>query len=157
MKKTVKKNKDFIFNFYNIKLDIFIDPTVYSESDIEYITYIVSILSRDIYIDKTYVLYENTKYTKTFMYEYGWNELCEIIQINKNRKKITKYENELLYGIYEQMIAQYILLCLSCDFDYDVSCIDIKIQPKTKINMRCIPDTYCEWEKYPGKWQTWQQ
>ena len=114
MKKTVKKNKDFIFNFYNIKLDIFIDPTVYSESDIEYITYIVSILSRDIYIDKTYVLYENTKYTKTFMYEYGWNELCEIIQINKNRKKITKYENELLYGIYEQMIAQYILLCLSC-------------------------------------------
>lgn len=156
LKLDLNKKYDLIFNFYNVKLDLYIDPTVFSNEDIENITNIVKTLAAEISIDKTYVLSKDSKYVKTFMYEDGWNELCNIMVETNFGKNLNKFENLILYDIYDQMVSSYILMCLDLEFNYDTTYINIKLQPKTKLDVECEIDTYNEWKRYPGKWQTWK-
>lgn len=62
-------------------------------------------LSREIVIDKTYVDYKGTKYEKTFMYEDGWNSLCELVMKTKFGKKATRDEDARLRESYKAMIV----------------------------------------------------
>jgi len=106
MKTAINQSDDnnlmFVFKFACV--DVHADPEMYDEEQIDLLIQRVELLSKEIYIDKTYVDYEGTKYEKTFMYEDGWNNLCNLVKKTKYGKKATKDEDDQLRESYKAMI-----------------------------------------------------
>lgn len=147
------ETRDLIFTFKYAKVEVDVDPDVYSDEDLVLIQQQVDMLSKEINVDKTYVDYKGTKYEKTFMYEDGWKQLCKLAEKTKYGKNATKAQNEKLADSYRAMIIQYVFLALE-DLGYDTSAICLRIVPKTSFMVEIYADNI-KHDNYPGKWQTW--
>ena len=145
---------DLVFTFKKCKVDIDIDNDIFDEDEIKKITQAVKVFSKEISIDKSFVGYAGTKYVKTFILEDGWKNLCKIAFKAHCNKKFTKEEYFTLYESYKLLIVFYIYQCLE-DIGYDVEGINLEVKKNSNFISNTTIDTYQEWKRYPGKWQTW--
>lgn len=110
-------------------------------------------MSKQIWIDKTYVRFEGTRYRNTFLREEGWNDLQEYIW-SKKRSNVTRHL--VLRRAFEQMIAVY-MDHVATLLGYDPSRIEFSVDPESDIKLQLVKDTAKEWLTYPGPWQDWPE
>lgn len=151
-----KKDNNFelLVVFRNVDVNIIVDSDMYDEEESDKIVKIVEIASKNIYIDKSYVAYEGTKYEKTFFKEAGWNEFKKLLEKTGFGKKCTVRDKIEIGAVYAIMIQCYLYQFLE-DFGYDSSGICIELEEGTKYNVEVYKDETTGWKGYPGKWQTW--
>ena len=145
---------DLIFTFKYCCMDVVCDEDMYDKEQIKEIKRIVAHLSKEIMIDKSYVSYEGTKFEKTFIREEGWNELCKLVYKTRWGNRCTKTQNLVILEAYKAFIEYYLYQCLT-DLGWDCDGINIDMAPDTKFMSEVEVDEIKAWEKYPGKWQTW--
>ena len=154
-----RKNKksehhDYILTFKNMCIDCRLDFDMFSQQERQDILNILRIMSREISIDKSYVQYKGTKYTKTFISESGWVELCSLLSQTHLGKKTTKHQMLELTESYIAMAICYLYQIFE-DFGYDTSEIFLEFRDGSYFNTEIVEDKIREWEKYPGDWRTW--
>lgn len=136
------------------KVKVHVADELFDENEIKEIEFAVSSFSREIKIDKTYVAFDDSKYEKHFLTEHGWKKLCKLLKKTKFGHKATTEENEIIQTAYYLMIISYIYMCLK-DIGYDSDGIYLEIPEKSIYMVEVYKDTYNEYSRYPGKWQTW--
>lgn len=156
-RKRTKKSQpiDWIFIFKYAVMDVSCDPEMYNENDQKKIQQIVRQLCKEIWIDKTYVDFEENKHEKIFMLEKGWNKLCKLVTATYDQKSLTRAQNDELLEAYKLMIICYLNMCLT-DLGYDISGICIQMQEGCRFMSEVQLDTMQAWQNYPGRWQTWE-
>ena len=81
-----------------IKVEV--NPVVYSEDEIKEVHDIVNHMMEHVYLDKTYVVYEGTRWKDAFIVEDTWYKFCRLIV-------------DTHFGRYAgEKINDYILVCL---------------------------------------------
>ena len=154
--KTKKWNGEIVYAFKDVCADFDMNPSVYGEKDAKKIAEILDSLTKEIWIDKTYVDFKGTKFEKTFMYEEGWDALRELVLDTDYGKRCTKYQRETIDGAYREMLIEYIRMVFD-DMGWDVENLAFSIDDKTPFKVEYYPDVAEEWKRYPGKWQTWPE
>ena len=89
------------------------------------------------------------------MTEKGWNSLIRLLKSTKYGKSATAKQHETLQTSYYLMIISYIYMCLET-IGYDSAGIYLSIEDKSLYIVEVRQDTYKEYARYPGKWQTWK-
>ena len=113
------------------------------------------VCSKHIYIDKTYVDFEGTKYKKTFLREDGWKELCDLVFKTKFGNKCKKDDNDRMLEAYSSIIVCYLYQALS-DLGFDVKNIHLEIADQSRFMVEFHKDVCEEWKTYVGPWQSWK-
>ncbi len=149
-----KQVPDYLFEFKYCNFDVTFEEGQYTEKEQKEIKDLVFEIGNHIFIDKSYVDFKGSKYEKTFMREQGWNELCALLQKTKLGKYATKVENSTLMICYTMMIQCYVYIFLD-DLGIDVNNLCVELAENTGFLTHVEEDTSKAWEKYPGKWQTW--
>lgn len=139
--------------FKHVEMQCDCNPSEYDEDEANKITYVVSQLTREISIDRTYVDYQGTKYEKTFITEEGWNGLCQLLSDTAYGKKADREDNEALQEMYKLMIVQYVYQCLE-DLGYQIEDIHLEVANDARFMVEILEDKTTD--NYPGKWQTWE-
>lgn len=154
--KTKKWNGEIVYVFKDVHADFDMNPNVYGEKDAKKIMEILDSLTKEIWIDKTYVDFKGTKFEKTFMYKEGWDALRELVLDTDYGKRCTKYQRETIDGAYKEMLIEYIRMVFD-DIGWNVENLAFFIDDKTPFKVEYYPDVAEEWKRYPGKWQTWPE
>ena len=144
---------DLIFKFEDVPVICHADPSVYTDDDIENLTFVVSTICREILIDKSYVAFDGNPYEKTFMKDDGWRELCEIVEKSGYGRRKMKNHAEVNEA-YRAMIICYIEQVFD-DLGYDCDNFQFELPKDAEFKISYLKDSTCEWKYYPGKWQTW--
>lgn len=142
----------YIFRYCHIKVACSMG---YNLEECKQIQNIVNQLSKKIIIDKSYVDYKGTKYTKTFITESGWNVLKNLVLKTKLTKNCSKYQHHVIQTSYELLIISYIYQCLQ-DLSYNILQISLSIENNASMMSEVQFDTIKSWKNYPGKWQLWK-
>lgn len=112
-------------------------------------------MASEIWIDKTYVNFEGTKYKSAFLKEEGWNELLRFVwKAKRGRGGIAA--KAILRQAFEQMIEGYMEHVAGL-LGYDESKIQFTVDPDSEIKVWLVKDTAAEWLTYPGPWQDWPE
>lgn len=152
-KKKKQSGKKLLLVFKYAKIFTDANPEIYDEQQQKIIQKIANEASKEIYIDKTYVAYKDSKYEKTFISEEGWNALYDLICMTKFGKQVSNDQNQLMQDSYKAIIVQYVYQFLE-DMGYDISNIFVDILSNTKFMVQIRE---CEInDNYPGKWQSWE-
>ena len=146
-------NVDLLFTFKYVCIACHVHDSV-PEEEQEEIKNAVKHLSREMWIDKSYVEFKENKHEDTFMLEDGWNELCALVIQTKCGQNATKQQNAMMQESFNLMILCYAYLFLE-NLGYDTDDIVLEIAPNGKYMIEYEEDTIQEWKHYPGKWQTW--
>lgn len=86
--------------FRDVDMEIVINHDAFTKEQADEILDIVNIASKNIYIDKSYVAYEGTKYEKVFFKEDGWNEFKLLLLKTTYGSKCTKNQKSELSTVY---------------------------------------------------------
>lgn len=132
----------------NLNADAFSDEQVARAEDA------VQQLSREIWIDKTYVDFEGTKFEKTFLTESGWNALKKLVMETGYGLAATKVQRFAMDEAFRCMAVAYMKLAFE-DLGWDVDEMEFYTD-ETDFDVEYYPDVAEEWRRYPGKWQTWE-
>ena len=87
-KKSINLNLRFEIHYADINASV--DNEMYTDEEIKQIHYIVANGSKHIYIDKTYVDFKDTPYSKIFLTENGWKHMCNLVLKTDFGKNCTK-------------------------------------------------------------------
>jgi hypothetical protein len=154
--KTKKWDGEIVYAFKDVRIDFDMNPDVYGENDAEKISKTLTVVSKEIWIDKTYVDFKGTKFKKTFLLEDGWNSLRELVLDTDYGKRCTKYQRNIIDGVYREMIVEYIRMVFD-DMGWDVENLAFSVDDKIPFKVEYYPDVAEEWKRYPGEWQTWPE
>lgn len=147
------KYGDLIFTFKFACIDFVVNEETYSTDDCKQIRQILSTLTREITIDKSYVDFKDNRHDKVFMTEYGWNALCKLAI--DTRRKATQKQNDTKIESYSMIILSYLYQALE-DFGYDTDEIYLEVAEDSYFMVEFEYDETSAWKSYPGKWQSWK-
>lgn len=145
---------DLIFKFSKINFSISFNNEVFSKKDQKRLKSLILNTIDEIWIDRSYVDYNGTKYENTFILEDGWNTVCTLAIKHMYLKTATIDEIEMLYESFAIIICCYVYQLLS-DAQFDIENIYIDIKHKSKFLVEIAYDKDKPYLHYKGKWQTW--
>ena len=154
MKKRIPTSTDIEITISYANVKAYVYDEIFDDDEADKIQKAVVAFSREISIDKTYVAYKGTKYENTFLTEKGWKNLCKLLHDTDFGKNASAKQHEILQTSYYLMIISYIYMCLK-EIGYESDGIVLELQEKSTYMVQIKPDTYKEYKRYPGKWQTW--
>lgn len=156
-KKPAKKEKpriDLIFHFVDPKVEIELEDGWFDEDSEKELLDLINGLKKSIWIDKTYVGFDESKYSDVFLTEDGWKHLCEMIVISGFCKFLPKVGQEQLAEAYSIMVVCYLYgEVIKRGWDHE----HIKITPSEDDDIEAeiyIDETPNDsWKDYKGTWQ----
>ncbi len=145
---------DLMFEFSDVKFFVIANPDVYDDDEVAKIEEIVNVMSRKIYIDKSYVDFPENKHNDTFLELEGWENVCKLVKRTKYGKISTEAADSLLHEAFKLMALGYMYDTLE-KFGYDIEYITLDLLSRSGIMVRFYKDSIQEWKHYPGPWQDW--
>lgn len=145
---------DIILEFNNIKLFVLVEPDTYTNSEIQKIENTVAIMSKRIFIDKSYVDFPENKHKDVFIEYNGWKNLCKLLKKTKYCKEMSSITNNVLNDTFKVIVIAYIYHVLEI-FGYDIENISVDFMLDCELSVKFHKDTVKEWKYYPGPWQDW--
>lgn len=114
----------------------------------------INTLTKEIWIDKSYVIFSENKYSNTFIPLKSWNKLVNLLKKTNYGKNATKSDKYKLQHIYSCLILTYVYNCLFL-MGYNIYDIYLGIATQPFV-IEFYYDGIQEWKQYPGKWQNWK-
>ena len=151
-----KDNDDFdlMFEFDDVKMFVIANPDMYDDDDVAKIEEIVDVMSKRIYIDKSYVDFPENKHQDVFLELEGWENVCKLVKRTKYGKITTESADSLLHEAFKMMAIAYMYDVLE-KFGYDIDGITLDVLNDYGIAVKFYKDGIQEWKHYPGPWQDW--
>jgi len=146
---------EIVYVFRHVCVDCSLNPDVYGEDEKQKALLILRELTKEIWIDKTYVEFKGTKFEKTFLLEEGWNALRDLVVDTDFGQKCTKRQRGMMDRTFRSMLPGYFEMMFA-DLGWDVDNMDFEIADDTPLDVEYMKDTAEEWKRYPGKWQAWE-
>jgi hypothetical protein len=75
----IPEKPNLIINIKNLKCEVDADPEMHSEDDIERLQGIIDVMTRDIWIDRTYVAFKGNRWKDAFINEEMWYKYTKAI------------------------------------------------------------------------------
>lgn len=149
-----KKRVDLIFHFIDPKVEIELEDGFFDEDSEKELVDLVNDLKKSIWIDKTYVGFDESKYSDVFLTVEGWKHLCELLVISMFGKLLPDAAQEQIVEAYTIMIICYLYgEIIKRGWDHE----HIKITPKMDEDIDAeiyVDDTPNDsWKDYTGTWQ----
>lgn len=149
-----KNDFDLMFEFDDVKFFVIANPDVYDENDVAKIEEIVSIMSKRIYVDKSYVDFPENKHQDVFLELEGWENICKLVKRTKYGTIVSAASDTLLYDAFKQIAIAYMYTILE-KYGYDIDNITLDTINGNGIMVKFFKDSIQEWKHYPGPWQDW--
>lgn len=149
-----KERVDLIFHFIDPKVEIELEEGFFDDDSEKEVVDLINNLKKSIWIDKTYVGFETSKYSDVFLTVEGWEHLCELLAISVFGKFLPDAAQEQIAEAYSIMIMCYLygeLIKRGWDHEH------IKISPNmseeidAEIYLDSTPND--SWKDYTGTWQ----
>jgi hypothetical protein len=102
-------------------------------------------MSKNIYIDKTYVHFKKTKWKDAFIKEKSWNKLCKLIVDTNFLENASEYEERCIMESIAVLSITYLYQIL-CKYGYDVQYIDISIKQNSEFKVIYEIDDRKSWD-----------
>lgn len=149
-----KPRIDLIFHFVDPKVDIEIEDGWIDEDSEKELVDLINDLKKSIWIDKTYVGFNGSKYSDVFLTEDGWKHLCEMIIISGFGRVLPQVGQEQLAEAYQIMIVCYLYgEIIKRGWNHE----HVKITPTEDKDIEVeiyLDETPNEsWRDYKGTWQ----
>lgn len=148
--KNSKKNlsderPNLIINISGLKCHVEINDEIYSEKDKKDIEKIIKHMSKDIWIDKTYVSYKGSRWKNSlFTNEELWYDFCKMVIKTDLGKRGTKKDKELIVNSLVMIGISYLYLSVA-NFGYDTENINICPKESTKFKSMYEMDDRTSW------------
>lgn len=145
----------------NLEFDIQFDNDFFSNKDKKQIKNTLDMITKTIYIDKSYVESSKNKHNNTFLVENGWELLKQTIIESEFGIKLSKSNQEMLVETISTMAKCYVYSLLINYYEHDYPNINeyIHISPSltSKFDVIICKDTSNEWKSYKGDWTQWEK
>lgn len=127
---------ELIICIKNSRISIEVNPEVYDDYDFKEIRRIVKGMSREIWIDKTYVAYKGSRWENAFIVEKNWYKLTQLIWETELGKNVTADEKEeidqsiMVIGLtyLYQVLESYGYECEHIDLSYIIDSFTVEYQ-----------------------------
>ena len=152
---TIKKPRiDLIFHFLDPKVEVELENGFFDKESEREVLQLIEDIKRSIWIDKTYVGFDDSKYSDVFLTVEGWKALCEMLLVSQFGKLLPVSAQENVVDAYTIMILCYIYSELK---KYDIDFEHVKVKPKNSedINVEIYVDETSNdsYLDYKGRWQ----
>lgn len=144
---------DLTFVFRGVKVSCSLDPGKFPPDAMKRVQASLAVVTAEIRIDRTYVDYPGTKYTKTFLVNEGWEALCRLVAETGYGRRASRVQEAVMMEAYRKMIACYCAQVMS-DAGYDVSGMVFSVPETSRFEVEYLDSSGRKWE-FPGRWQTW--
>ncbi len=108
-----------------MRISIEVDSDFYDDDEYVKIREIVKRMSRNIWIDRTYVCFKGNRFTDAFINEKEWKKLIKLIIDSDYGKNVTEEEEDKLAKSFVTIGICY-LYSILISFGYDVSHIELE-------------------------------
>lgn len=129
MNNKTHSHQNIILHISHLNCDAVIDKMIYSKKEIKQIKFLLKNLSKDIWIDKTYVKFRKTRWKDAFIKESYWNKFCELVIKTNIGEYGSEYEDRYITELTCSIIDTYIYIML-CKYGYDINYINIFFKSK---------------------------
>lgn len=156
--KTSQKQKyvELEYIMLDVKFDVEFDPEFFDEKEQEELKQYINIMSKRIYIDKSYVEFKGNKRKSTFMLEEGWDALKhDVVVTNFCKRPMPSTENAALVDAFSTIARCYIYECLALKTEHFAH-INCTINENQQFNIIICQDVGRDFENYIGPWQDWE-
>ena len=126
------------------KMNVEVNPMLYSNEDIEKIKNIVDTLSKEIIIDKTYVKFKGNHFKDAFLIEDKWYKFNKLVIETDFGRKAGKMLNDTICETLMAIALTYLYDCIA-KYDYDPSEIEIGFIPKYRFRAEYEEDKRKNW------------
>lgn len=147
-------NDDLLLEFSNIQFFVIANPDTYDDNAVSQIEKIVDVMSKHIYIDKSYVDFPENKHCDVFLELDGWQNMCKLIKKTKYGKISSNSADEILHETFKLIVVAYMYSVLE-KFNYNIEDIQLDIVNGSGLDVRYYEDKIQEWKHYLGPWQEW--
>ena len=155
--KQPKDEFDLEFEFTGCKFNVSFEPDSVPEELQDEIRNTVELMSKTIYIDKSYVKCKDNKHDDVFLTLEGWNSLMTLLSETCYGDEATDGQFETLVELYYSMALGYMYSIMMSLYPEYISHILIEPSIKSDMAVDILKDNAHEWRTYPGKWQTWKE
>lgn len=157
-RKLAKQDKvervDLVFHFIDPEIEVELEEGWFDDDSKKEVLEFIDGLKKSIWIDKTYVGFDDSKYSDVFLTEEGWTALCKMLVVSGFGKALPVAGQEQLAESYSVMVLCYIygeLVKRGWDYEH------ISIAPTEDCVMEAevyIDETSSDsWKEYRGTWQ----
>ena len=106
---TIKKPRiDLIFHFLDPKVEVELENGFFDKESEREVLQLIEDIKRSIWIDKTYVGFDDSKYSDVFLTVEGWKALCEMLLVSQFGKLLPTSAQENVVEAYSIMVICYI-------------------------------------------------
>ena len=139
-----QERPNIVINISNLKCTIDVNPVEYSEEEAERLRTIIDTMSRDIWIDRTYVAFRGNRWKDAFINEDMWYRFTKsVIKTNFGTrgggKTIEFVEEETL------IIALTYLYGIAEKYGFSPEDIEIDVKKRSTYKTSYIEDTRKDW------------
>ena len=156
-KKLTKKEKpriDLIFHFIDPKVEVELEDGWFDDESEKELMDLIDDLKKSIWIDKTYVGFEESKYSDAFLTEDGWKHLCELIVISGFCKFLPTVGQEKLAEAYSIMVVCYLYgEIVKRGWDHEHIKITVSEDEDIEAEIYIDETPNDAWKDYRGTWQ----
>lgn len=157
LKKSNRK-LDLVFHFVDPEIEVLLEDGCFDSETAKELKTLIDGLKKSIWIDKTYVGFEDSKYSDVFLTEEGWQALCEMLLATKFGETMHPKNQEQVVEAYSIMIICYLYSELA---KRGWSHEHIAMRPKDDEDIEAeiyLDQTPLDsWKDYRGKWQDWPE
>jgi hypothetical protein len=145
-KKQSKPHKNnLIIQVSNLKFDVNISNFIYSPDEIKDIRRIVRKMSRNIWLDRTYVHFRKTRWRDAYIKEKSWDTLCDLIVHTDFGENGSFYEDRAIMEAIIVLSLTYMYSIL-CKYGYDVQYIELNVKEDSKFKISYELDERTSWD-----------
>jgi len=124
-----KDRRDMILHITGIKMDAVMNPERYGEEDRKKVQDILDHMTKDIYIDKTYVNYDGTRWKNAFIVEDKWYEFLNLVRNTNFGRSATDEQMEDITDCVLAMVLIYMYQTIE-GMGWDTNNIELKFIDK---------------------------
>ena len=138
------KRPNIIINIGNLKCVVDADPCEYSEADVEKMQRIVDAMSRDIWIDRTYVAFNGNRWKDAFINEDMWYKFTRaVVKTDCGTKGGGKTLEFVEGGML--IIALTYLYDILMKYGYSPEGVEIRVKKRSTYKTSYVEDTRNDW------------
>lgn len=145
---------DLVFHFIDPKVEVELEEGWFDDDSEKEVLELIDNLKKSIWIDKTYVGFDDSKYSDVFLTEEGWTALCKMLVASGFGKNLHAAGQEQLAESYPIMVVCYLYgELIKRGWGYEHMSITPVEGSEIEAEIYVDETSHDSWRDYHGTWQ----